>query len=369
MNLIQNRKINIALVGCGRISKNHIKAIFENYKFLKLVAICDLNNKHLDSFNDFIIELASKKNICLDPILKINNYEELINYSKDNKNNLSIDLVVLTTPSGLHPIQTKMAANAGIHICTEKPMATKWNDGLLMVNECKKNNVMLFVVKQNRFNPTIKLLKKLILQEKFGNIFTVSVNVFWQRPQSYYDQAVWRGTKEFDGGALMNQASHYADLLHWLIGPLDSVNAFLATSGRKIEVEDTAVLNLKWLNGALGTMSVSMLTFPENLEGSITVLGEKGTLKIGGKALNRIENCIFSDKEISTECKNLDYKIENIYGNGHIPYYKNMIETLQGIASPCCDGEEGLKSLELIIAAYKSHNEKRIVNFPLRSNS
>ena len=193
----------------------------------------------------------------------------------DMINNEDLDLVILCTPSGLHAEQTELCAKK-INIITEKPMATNWNDALSMVKACDDENVRLFVVKQNRFNPTLQLLKRALTENRFGKIHMVNLNVFWSRPQSYYDQASWRGTYKYDGGAFMNQASHYVDLLSWLIGPIQKIHSMMSTF-RNIEVEDTGVLNLKWLNGTLGSMSVTMLTYPKNLEASITIIGERNS--------------------------------------------------------------------------------------------
>ena len=168
-----------------------------------------------------------------------------------------IDLVVLCTPSGLHSEQAIIAAKYGKSVVSEKPMATRFSDGIAMVKACDEANVRLFVVKQNRHNETLQLLKKAIDDERFGEIKLVQLNVFWTRPQEYYDEGGgWRGTWEFDGGAFMNQASHYMDLLNWMIGPVESVNAMMSTS-RKIQAEDTGVLNIKWRNGALGSERAS----------------------------------------------------------------------------------------------------------------
>ena len=255
----------------------------------------------------------------------------------------------------MHPSQTIKAAKNGIHICTEKPMATKWEEGKNMVTECQKAGVNLFVVKQNRYNPTLKLLKKQIQDNRFGRISMISVNVFWQRPQSYYDSDKWRGTWDLDGGALMNQASHYVDLIYWLNGPVDSLSAVSKTIGREIEVEDTIAMHLKWKNGALGTMAVTMLTYPENLEGSITILGEKGSVRLGGKAVNKFEYWKFdSESKDDLIVENSNYQTDSVYGFGHPIFYKEMIEKLKGKQSNICNGEEGLKSLEIIISAYKS---------------
>jgi UDP-N-acetyl-2-amino-2-deoxyglucuronate dehydrogenase len=193
-------------------------------------------------------------------------------------------------------------------------MATRWEDGVRMVKACDKAGVKLLVVKQNRRNPTLQLLKRAIIEKRFGKIHMVHLNVFWTRSQEYYDQASWRGTWEYDGGAFMNQASHYVDLLEWLIGPIDKVQAMMSTT-RNIEVEDTGVLNIKWRNGALGSMSVTMLTYPKNLEGSITVLGEKGTVKIGGVAVNDIQHWEFEEpKDYDSEIKSANYQTTSVYG-------------------------------------------------------
>jgi UDP-N-acetyl-2-amino-2-deoxyglucuronate dehydrogenase len=245
-------------------------------------------------------------------------------------------------------------------------MATRWQDGKRMVAACDAAGVRLFVVKQNRRNATLQMLKKAIEQDRFGRIYMVSVNVFWNRPQSYYDSAKWRGTWEFDGGAFMNQASHYVDLLDWMVGPVESVQAYTATLARDIEVEDTGVVALRWRSGALGTMNVTMLTHPKNFEGSITIIGEKGTVRIGGVAVNEIVHWDFADRRPEDEkVKDASYQTTSVYGFGHPLYYDNVIKTLRGEAEPETDGREGLKSLELLIATYISARDGRRVTLPL----
>ena len=362
---IINRPVNIALTGTGRIIRNHIIALAKNYKQARLVAICDIKEENLVICRKLIKEIFLEHKLPLPDFKEFTSYRSLLN-SFESRENL-IDLIVISTPSGLHPSQVIAAAKVGINVCTEKPMATRWKDGLEMVQECDAAGVRLFVVKQNRFNPTIQLLKEQIVSGRFGKLALITANVFWHRPQSYYDKDKWRGTWEFDGGALMNQASHYVDLLEWLVGPVQSVSASLGSLGRNIEVEDTAAVQLKWRNGALGTMSVTMLTYPENLEGSITILGDKGTVKIGGKAVNKIDHWDFADenpidKEIQ-KYNNPEYK--NEYGSGHTPFYKNVLDSLQGLDNPICDGREGLKSLELLIGAYRSAREARSIELPL----
>jgi len=273
---------------------------------------------------------------------------------------------VLSTPSGLHPEQAIECAHAGFHVMTEKPMATRWQDGLRMVRACDEVPVRLFVVKQNRRNATLQLLKSAVEKKRFGRIYMVNINVFWSRPQEYYDSAAWRGTWEFDGGAFMNQASHYVDLLDWLIGPIESIQAYTATLARRIEVEDTGVMSIRWRSGALGSMNVTMLTYPKNLEGSITILGEKGTVRIGGVAVNEIQQWQFAEPDTDDEkIKDASYQTTSVYGFGHPLYYDNVIKVLRGEAEPETDGREGLKSLETLIATYLSARDGKRISLPL----
>jgi UDP-N-acetyl-2-amino-2-deoxyglucuronate dehydrogenase len=361
---ITGRRIRIALVGCGRISANHIRAIAAHNERAELTAICDTQPERLQKAQQHIREAAQESpGVASNPAV-FSDYPKLLTAVKAGTP--PVDLVVLATPSGLHPGQTIAAAEAGLHVCTEKPMATRWADGVAMVKACDEAGVHLFVVKQNRFNSTLQLVKRQLTAGRFGRLAMVAVNVFWQRPQSYYDHDSWRGTWEFDGGALMNQASHYVDLLDWLVGPVQSVSASIATLGRSIEVEDTAALQLCWRNGALGTMAVTMLTYPKNLEGSITLLGERGTVKIGGPAVNHIEHWAFADESPDDALvEQVSYETTSVYGFGHPPYYANVLDALQGQAEALCDGREGLRSLELLIGAYRSARDGRKVQLPL----
>lgn len=341
------KKIKIAVVGCGRISAKHFDAISNYPDSLELVAICDVNQK--------IVDQHSSK-------FRVKGYISMLEMLDSEK----IDIVTICTPSGIHPDQAILAADHGVHVITEKPMATRWSDGLRMVRACDNAGVRLFVVKQNRNNSTLKLLKRAISEKRFGKIYMVNLNVFWTRPQEYYDSAKWRGTWELDGGAFMNQASHYVDLIEWLIGPVDSVQAMTATQARDIEVEDTGVMNIRWRSGALGSMNVTMLTYPKNYEGSITVIGEKGTVRIGGVAVNEIKQWEFNDKrDYDDQVKSASYKTTSVYGFGHTLYYQNVIDVLKKKKAPEIDGREGLKSLEVLIAAYLSARDGQIVSLPL----
>jgi UDP-N-acetyl-2-amino-2-deoxyglucuronate dehydrogenase len=344
---ITGRRIRFALAGCGRISRNHVEALKKHAKDADLVGVCDVDPSSLRAAQEASGGTGYSK------------YEDLLKSS-------NADAVILATPSGLHAEQTIAAAAAGKHVITEKPMATRWEDGKRMVAACDAANVRLFVVKQNRRNATLQLVKKAIEQDRFGRIYMVSVNVFWNRPQSYYDSAKWRGTWEFDGGAFMNQASHYVDLLDWMIGPVESVQSYTATLARDIEVEDTGVMALRWRSGALGTMSVTMLTHPKNYEGSITIIGEKGTVRVGGVAVNEIQHWAFADQRPEdANVKDASYQTTSVYGFGHPLYYENVIKALRGEAEPETDGREGLKSLELLIATYISARDGRRVTLPL----
>ena len=344
---IVDRKIRLAVLGCGRISANHFAAAAQHADDIELVAVCDTRQAVVD-------EHASKHGVP-----GFTHLEDLLVEAKP-------DLVSICTPSGLHPAQAITVAQHGVHVMTEKPMATRWADGLAMVRACDAAGVRLFVVKQNRSNTTLRLLKRAVDEKRFGRIYMVSINVFWTRPQEYYDSAPWRGTWELDGGAFMNQASHYVDLIEWLIGPVQSVQAMTNTLARRIEVEDTGVLNIRWRSGALGSMSVTMLAYPKNLEGSITVLGEKGSVRIGGVAVNEIQHWEFADQmPYDEDVRKASYETTSVYGFGHPVYYRNVIETLRGVAEPETDGREGLKSLELLIGAYLSARDGRTVAFPL----
>lgn len=344
---IQGRPIRFALVGCGRISASHLAALEAHRADAVVAAVSDVERDRRDA-------AAATTGAAA--------FASLTDLLRETP----VDAVILATPSGLHPRQAIEAAEAGVHVVTEKPMATSWSEGKAMVHACDRAGVHLFVVKQNRLNPTLQLAKRAMEAGRFGRIATVAVNVFWSRPQSYYDSAAWRGTWEFDGGAFMNQASHYVDLLDWLVGPVESVQAYTATLLRNIQVEDTGVLALRWRSGALGTMNVTMLTYPRNLEGSITILGERGTIRIGGVAVNRIEEWSFADPDpMDAEVAGASYDVGSVYGKGHTPYYANVIAALRGAATPMTDGREGLKSLELLIATYISARDGRRVSLPL----
>ena len=348
---IVDRPIRFALVGCGRISANHIEALRQHAGRAELVAVCDNRPEALAAA---VAKTGAAGFASLDALL-----------ATDGTGS-DCDIVVLATPSGLHPRQAMRAAQAGRHVLTEKPMATKWDEGMQMVRACRDAGVKLFVVKQNRLNPTLQMLKAAVDGGRFGAIHLVTVNVFWTRPQSYYDDAPWRGRWDLDGGAFLNQASHYVDMVDWLVGPVDSVHAYTATLARDIEAEDTGVMGLRLRRGGLASINVTMLTHGKNFEGSITILGEKGTVRVGGVAVNQIQHWEFADaRPEDATVKDVGYATPSVYGPGHPLYYDNVIGTLRGEQNAEVDGYEGLRSLEVVIAAYRSARDGVRVGLPL----
>jgi UDP-N-acetyl-2-amino-2-deoxyglucuronate dehydrogenase len=344
----EEQNFRVALVGCGRISKNHFEAIAQ-VDGLDLVAVCDIDAQRA-------ARAGAQWNVPF-----FTSYPEMLAES-------DAQVITIATPSGLHAEQGILAAEAKKHVVMEKPMAISLTGADSLVHACDRAGVQLFVVKQNRLNPPVQLLKRAVDRNRFGRVYLASCTVHWARPQEYYDQAPWRGTWEFDGGAFMNQASHYVDLIQWLMGPVESVMAKTATLARRIETEDTGIAILKFRSGALGTIEVTMLAYPRNLEGSITILGEKGSAKIGGTAVNKIETWEFAEYDDDDKLvEGANTNPPNVYGLGHQGYYRNVLAVLRGQAKPDTDGRAGRKSLELILGIYESAKTGREVPLPLRA--
>ncbi|MBA2687532.1 MAG: Gfo/Idh/MocA family oxidoreductase [Gemmatimonadaceae bacterium] len=344
------RNFRIAFVGCGRISKNHFDAI-EKIDGLEIVAVSDEIGERAHEAGDKL------------GVPSFASFEKMLA-------EVECDIVAIATPSGLHPVQGVVAARAGKHVVTEKPMAISLAGADDLVKACDDAGVHLFVVKQNRLNRPIQLLKKAVDSGRFGKIFMANCTVRWARPQEYYDQAPWRGTWKYDGGAFMNQASHYVDLIQWMMGPVESVVAKTATLARQIETEDSGAAVIKFQSGALGILEVTMLTYPRNLEGSFTILGEKGTVKIGGTAVNKVEHWLFDEPDSDDKLiEQMNTAPPNVYGFGHEGYYRNVLAVLRGEAKADTDGREGRKSLELILGIYESARSGREVTLPLAVNN
>lgn len=341
------KKVRLGLIGCGRIAKNHLDAISQIPE-ADFVAVADIIPEKAQK----IAEEYQIPGVYTD-------YHEMLANEK-------LDMVSICTPSGMHPNIGIDVANAGMNVLTEKPMAINIEAADTLIKACDDNQVKLFVVKQNRLNSTMQLLKSAVDKNRFGRIYMAQANVFWQRPQAYYDAEKWRGTWEFDGGAYMNQASHYVDAIYWLLGNVESVSALTATMARKIEAEDTGCAILHFRNGIIASINVTMLTYPKNFEGSITIIGEKGIVKVGGVAVNKIEKWEFEDYDDDDRIAlDTNYIPPNVYGFGHNPYYRNVIDVLLGKAVPSTDGRDGRKSVEIIQAIYRSAKTGKKVSLPL----
>lgn len=332
------KKINIGIIGCGRISKKHFDALDNLKDRFNLISVCDNNPEKLNN----IKESAHKYN-DLNSMLDRND----------------LDLVSICTPSFLHPMQSIDASNKKMHVITEKPMALNYKDAKKMIETAKLNNKKLFVVKQNRLNPTILKLKNAINNNKFGKIYFVQFNVFWTRPQSYYDLDSWRGKLNEDGGIFMNQASHYVDLVEWLFGKVEKVFSYMSNLDRNIETEDVGTVILKFKSGTLGNLNANVLTFPKNYEGSVTIIGENGTAKIGGIALNEIKEWKFRDENESYDKFTESYTTKDVYGNGHYSFYDSVYNSLLSNKNYVSDGDEGIKSIKLLEAMYLSQKKNK----------
>ncbi len=345
--------LKFALVGCGRIAKRHSELLgSQQIENASLVAVCDLDSSKCSLIgNQFNIPYFTDMHQMMETI--------------------DIDVVVVLTESGNHSNNVIELSHYGKHIVVEKPMALSLSEADKMISACEKKNIRLFVVKQNRFNVPVIKLKNALDEGRFGKLILGTTRVRWCRPQEYYDQADWRGTWALDGGVLTNQASHHIDLLEWMMGDIESVSAFGATLLAKIETEDTAVVNVKFKSGALGIIEATTATRPKDLEGSLSILGEGGTVEIGGFAVNEMKIWNFVDKREDDKniLKNYSVNPPNVYGFGHKAYYDHVVKNLiDNKRNQIVDGYEGRKSLELIYAIYESIEKKKLVEYSSKSN-
>jgi UDP-N-acetyl-2-amino-2-deoxyglucuronate dehydrogenase len=330
--------IRFGLLGCGRIAKRHSELLGGNHiDGASLVAACDPIRARADA-------VASKFGVAA-------SYDIAEFLARKD-----IDAVAVLTPSGMHAEHVIACARAGKHVVVEKPMALRLSDADDMMRACDEAGVKLFVVKQNRFNVPVVKAREALEAGRFGKLILGTVRVRWCRDQAYYDQDAWRGTWACDGGVLTNQASHHVDMLEWFFGDVVSVHARAITALAKIETEDTAVATLKFRNGALGIIEATTAARPTDLEGSLSILGEKGTVEIAGFAVNQIRHWRFveelaSDKDV---VEKFSVNPPNVYGFGHQAYYQHVIDCLTRQRAALVDGLEGRKSLELISALYES---------------
>jgi UDP-N-acetyl-2-amino-2-deoxyglucuronate dehydrogenase len=327
-----------AVIGCGRIAERHAQEIC---KYGKIVACCDIEENKLSQF--------AKKNNAI-PFLDA---DVLFNVNEHQ-----IDIAVICTPNGLHKQHTVMALNAGCNVICEKPMAIRSEDCTEMITAANKNGKKLYVVKQNRYNPPVQELKKILSQKLLGNISGVQLNCFWNRDVTYYNSS-WRGTRSLDGGILYTQFSHFIDLLYWFFGDVDTIHGLASNHFHKgvIEFEDTVVANLRFKSGVVGSIYLTINAFQQNMEGSITVFGEKGTIKIGGQYLNEIKYAVIRDYQVPILNK---YKEPNQYGtytgsmSNHDAEYEQIIRHMQNLPSSVTSAEEAYKTVELIERIYKT---------------
>jgi len=337
--------IKFALMGCGRIAKRHSELLGKyQIKSAKLVAVCDLILEKAQVIaNQFNIPFFTDIDQLLD--------------------NVDVDVVVVLTESGYHARNVIHIAKRKKHIVVEKPMALTLDDADAMINACDEAGVKLFVVKQNRFNIPVVKAREALVAGRFGKLVLGTVRVRWCRTQSYYDQDPWRGTWALDGGVLTNQASHHVDLLEWMMGDVESVHAMSTTSLVNIEAEDTAIVNLRFKNGALGIIEATTAVRPKDLEGSISLLGEKGTVEIGGFAVNQMKVWSFTEEHEGDVDVMDKYSVNppNVYGYGHQAYYEHVVESILNNTKQLIDGLQGRKSLELISAIYESIETKKEV--------
>lgn len=332
--------IKIALVGCGRIAKRHVELLSGgNIKGAELAGLCDSDVSKAQS-----LKTAASLDV---PV-----FEDM----DDMMASIKPDAVAVLTPSGMHSEHTIRLAKHRKHIIVEKPMALTLDDADAMIRACDKAGIRLFVIKQNRFNVPVQKAREALENGRFGKLVLGTVRVRWCRPQHYYDQDSWRGTWKYDGGVLTNQASHHVDLLEWMLGDVESVFAKSTTALVNIEAEDTAVVTLKFRNGALGIIEATTATRPKDLEGSLSILGENGSVVIGGFAVNQLQTWNFTNEEPgdSEVLENYSVNPPDVYGFGHRSYYEHVVQCLAEQSAQLVDGLEGRRSLELIHAIYES---------------
>ncbi len=330
--------LKFALVGCGRIAKRHSELLaLKQIKGAQLAAVCDLVGAKAQRIGDeFSVPFFTDMHQMMSLV--------------------KIDVVVVLTESGNHAEHVISLAQYGKHIIVEKPMALTLEDADAMIQACDNAGVKLFVVKQNRFNVPVLKLREALEQGRLGKLVLGTVRVRWCRPQSYYDQDAWRGTWARDGGVLTNQASHHVDLLEWMMGDVVSVFAMSTTALAKIEAEDTAVVTLRFKNGALGVIEATTAARPTDLEGSLSILGEGGTVEIGGFAVNKMKvwNFVEPRQEDQSVMEKFSVNPPSVYGFGHHAYYEHVVDCIQNQKTHLVDGLVGRKSLELINAIYES---------------
>jgi len=336
---MKTKNIHFAIVGCGRIASRHAEHI-SNQAILS--SVCDINKENADNLG------------------KMYNCKTFYGIEDLLKSNEIIDVVSICTPNGYHAEHTIMAFDAGKHVLVEKPMSLSVYDSGEMIKAAERNNKRLFVVKQNRFNPPVKKIKELLDKNKLGKILSVQLNCFWNRNNNYYTNSDWKGKKELDGGILFTQFSHFIDLLYWFFGDVKRVNSLYNNSLHEgiIEFEDNLVAILDFHSGIIGTVNCTINSFGKNMEGSITIFGENGTIKIGGQYLNELEYQMVENMDtIEVDMGNPPNNYGEYQGSmsNHADVYENVLDVLSFDGKISTNGYEGLKTVEIIDKIYSAH--------------
>ena len=342
-----------ALIGCGRIATNHVTAAVNNN--LEIVAVCDIVPEKME-------EILAKHNLADDKSIKrYTDYKQML---EENE----LELISIATESGKHAAIALDAIDAGVSVIIEKPMAMNIADAEEIIKRAAEKNVKVSACHQNRFNVAIQEVRKAVEGGRFGKLSHASINVRWNRNKGYYDQAPWRGTWEEDGGCLMNQCIHGIDLLRWMMGD-EVVEVYGATRQQfhdYLEAEDVGVAVVKFKNGAIGTIEGTTNVYPQNLEETLYLFGENGTVKVGGKSTNTIDVWDFKDETAEDQKnKGLEEETSNVYGNGHTSLFADVIEAIKEDRAPYVDGVAGRNALEMVLAIYKSQKEGVPVRLPL----
>lgn len=342
-----------ALIGCGRIATNHIKAVLNNQ--LELVAVCDIIPENMEV-------LLEKHNLQNDTSIKrYTDYQTMI---EENE----VELVAIATESGIHAEIALYCIAKGIHCIIEKPIAMSIQDAQKIVDAAQDNNVKVCACHQNRFNIAVQKTRKAMEEGRFGRLSHGAIHVRWNRNENYYQQAPWRGKWASDGGALMNQCIHGIDLLRWMFG--DEVEEVYGQTRQQfhnyLEAEDIGMAVVKFKNGAIATIEGTTNVYPQNLEETLYIFGENGTVKIGGKSTNNIDVWDFADEsEKDIENKGLEEVTSNVYGNGHTSLYADVIDAISNDRKPYIDAVAGRNALEMVLAIYKSQKTGQPVKLPL----
>ena len=346
-----------ALIGCGRIAKNHVKAAVNNK--LEFVAACDLMKENIADV------LLRGEYPAPETVKQYTDYKKMI---EENR----IDLIAIATESGSHAEIALHCIEHGIHVIIEKPMAMSIKDADEIIKKAEEYGVKVCACHQNRFNVAVQKLRQAIEQNRFGRLSHGSVHVRWNRNKGYYTQAPWRGTWEHDGGTLMNQCIHGIDLLRWMFG--EEVEEVYGAARQQfhdyLEAEDVGMAVVKFKNGAIATIEGTTNVYPKNMEETLYVFGERGTVKIGGTSTNNIDVWDFDEEtEEDRNNKGLEEATSNVYGNGHTSLYADMMEAVKEDRAPYVDAKAGRNAVEMILAIYKSQKEGKPVKLPLNDFS